>query len=88
MKELGRPLVAVGGGGYNLTTVPRMWTSACLTLRGIEFDDDLPEDLASQWEMPTFSDLNAPDRGSGKAHADAVVEWLQTNHIPKLSKPG
>ncbi|MFZ4507787.1 MAG: acetoin utilization protein AcuC [Fimbriimonas sp.] len=50
------PTVAVGGGGYEITTVPRMWASAVLTLMEIPFADELPRDLAEAWGTPTFSD--------------------------------
>lgn len=32
VRDLHIPIVALGGGGYNLTTVPRMWAAACLSL--------------------------------------------------------
>lgn len=38
VKEAGLPIVALGGGGYSLDTVPRMWVSACLTLAGVPFE--------------------------------------------------
>lgn len=83
--ELGLPIVAVGGGGYSLDTVPRMWTSACLTLGGVSFEDAIPADLAQRWAVPTFSDEDqSPDRGGGKRHADSVVDWLKTNHHPNI----
>lgn len=86
VKSWGLPIVAVGGGGYNLTTVPRMWTSAVLTLMGIEYDDWIPEDLASQWNMPTFSDPELDSlRGTGQYDADATVDWLKTNHLPNIA---
>ena len=43
VKALGIPIVALGGGGYNMTTVPRMWAAACLTLADVPFDDEIPE---------------------------------------------
>jgi len=83
---LGLPIVAVGGGGYNLTTVPRMWVSACLTLGGIPYPDEVPEDLGQAWRMSTYSDPPPLDRGFGKEHATQIVNWLQSNHIPHLKR--
>ncbi len=80
------PIVAVGGGGYNLTTVPRMWASACLTLGGQEFDDRIPKDLADKWNMPTFSDAPSETREIGKEYADGVVDWLLENHVPQIGR--
>lgn len=38
IREFGVPIVALGGGGYNLEVVPRMWVAATLTLMGRETD--------------------------------------------------
>jgi acetoin utilization protein AcuC len=85
VKAMALPIVAIGGGGYNLTTVPRMWTSACLTLGGVEYDDWLPDDLASEWDIPTYSDPQpASLLGTGQYDADATVEWLKRNHLPNI----
>jgi acetoin utilization protein AcuC len=73
--ELERPTVALGGGGYNLTTVPRMWTAALLTLYGFLFDDAVPEDLAQAYAMPTFFDAETPGRPSDGR--DAVESTLR-----------
>jgi acetoin utilization protein AcuC len=84
VRDFGVPIVALGGGGYEITCVPRMWTAACLTLGRLEFDDELP-DFATEWGMTTFSDRETPGpRGSGRAHAEAAVEWLSANLIPNL----
>lgn len=74
VKALGRPIVATGGGGYNLQTVPRMWVGACQTLAGSNFDDALPEDLAAAWDTPTFRDAERLT-GEGMEQAEAVVRW-------------
>ena len=85
VKSWNLPIVAVGGGGYNLNTVPRMWTSACLTLAGIEFEDRIPSDLGSQWNVETFSDALQGERGIGRDHAAAVVHELLEENIPRLA---
>ena len=86
VKALGLPIVAVGGGGYNMTTVPRMWTAACLTLGGIEFDDQVPKDLADQWGMPTYFDPEQDASGIGREYADGVLNWLSRNLHPVVGK--
>lgn len=85
IRDLNLPTVVVGGGGYNLTTVPRMWTSACLELGRIPYDDALPADLAEQWGIPTFEDP-FPPLGSGQAAADEVVNHLRAHHLPNLGR--
>jgi acetoin utilization protein AcuC len=82
--EMGLPLVALGGGGYNLATVPRMWVSACLTLGHVPFEDEVPEDLGKAWRMPSYSDPGPVEPSFGQAHADQIVNWLVSNHIPHL----
>ena len=84
IKGFGLPLVAVGGGGYNLTTVPRMWVSACLTLGDVPFDNQIPMDLGEKWRMPSFSDHGPAEPSAGIEHAEKIVNWLNENHIPKL----
>ncbi len=84
LKALGLPTVAGGGGGYSLLTVPRMWTSAVLTLMGREYDDALPPDLAAEWETPTFSDPAPPDRGHGREATEAVVARVRREILPRI----
>jgi len=76
IRALDLPVVALGGGGYNLTTVPRMWTSAILTLSGVGYEDRIPDDLGHLLQAeplgvsltgrrqdlaaPTFSDTRYP----------------------------
>ncbi len=85
VRDWSLPLVAVGGGGYNLTTVPRMWASACLTLGRRDYSDEVPADLAEAWQMPFYADREVPEKGAGARHAEAVVEWLLNEHIPRLN---
>lgn len=56
VRDLGLPTVALGGGGYDVRNVPRMWVAACLTLAGHEVPERLPEPMASDWGTPTFRD--------------------------------
>ncbi len=85
VKELGLPIVALGGGGYSLTTVPRMWVAACLTLAGVSFDDAIPEPLASELGMPNFFDATPPGpAGTGRRYAEAVVEFVRSHHLKRV----
>ncbi|HEY3782813.1 MAG TPA: hypothetical protein VGL56_17150 [Fimbriimonadaceae bacterium] len=78
VKGLGIPLVALGGGGYNITSVVRMWAAAILTLNGLEIPGDVPEPFAGEWNMPKFFD---PEQiqSSGQEQAEKVVAWLETH---------
>lgn len=81
IRGLDLPIVALGGGGYNLTTVPRMWTAACLTLGGVEVPAEVPTDLAEAWDMRRIFDAELPGpRGSGQEYVDQMIVWLESNH--------
>jgi acetoin utilization protein AcuC len=78
VRSLGLPVVALGGGGYTLTTVPRMWAAACLTLGKIEFGDALPSDLVDELEVDRFFDAEPPlPRDQGRVQAERVVSELK-----------
>lgn len=79
---LGKPIVALGGGGYDLTTVPRMWVAACLTLAKKSVPECIPEPLAGEWGVDRFFDERAPGpTGSGREHAEQVVDFIRANHL-------
>jgi len=86
IRDFGVPVVAVGGGGYNLTTVPRMWTAAILELCRIDYPDDLPEDLGAAWGIPHFLDRNPPSGSGGRGHADEVIEAIERDVLPNISR--
>lgn len=76
VRDLGVPIVAIGGGGYNLTTVPRMWCLAVTTLAGIAVTDDIPSHYAYRApELSTLTDHNAPTITTQQhAHARAFAQ--------------
>lgn len=75
--EFGRPIVALGGGGYTLTTVPRMWGAACLTLGNVAFREELPEELVGVLETDTFFDPEPPQpREQGRDTVEGVIADL------------
>jgi acetoin utilization protein AcuC len=74
---LGVPTVAVGGGGYELTCVPRMWAAAVMTLCGVSYEDAIPENVPASWGMTTFADSRLPEpRNQGREVAEDVVNAL------------
>jgi acetoin utilization protein AcuC len=81
VQGLGKPIVAVGGGGYQARAVPRMWAAAVLTLAGIRFEDELPSDLAEAWGIPRYFDPVIP---VGHPHAmefaQTQIAWLRQHH--------
>ena len=86
VRDLGIPIVAVGGGGYNVTTVPRMWTAAILELCRQEYPDELPLDLAQGWGVSRISDVDLPSlSGGGRDYAESVVKTIKRDFLPSMS---
>lgn len=85
VRDLGVPIVALGGGGYDMTTVPRMWTAACLTLAGLEVPEAIPAPFASEWGAPTFMDPESPGpAGSGLGFALEIITFIKDNHLRRM----
>jgi acetoin utilization protein AcuC len=79
---LGKPIVAVGGGGYNPTTVPRMWTLAFGQLFGVELPDETPNSFSFHHRIPTLTDHEMPqiephDLQIAQAYASQTVGEVQ-----------
>jgi acetoin utilization protein AcuC len=82
VQTLGKPIVAVGGGGYNQTTVPRMWTLAVSTLAGVSLPDEVPVSYPLQSDIPTLTDhaeveLDAGTRRRAIAYAERTVQEVR-----------
>jgi acetoin utilization protein AcuC len=85
IRDFGAPIVALGGGGYNLLTVPRMWVGACLELSRLPVPERLPEDLAEAWQTPRFDDLHLPaPRGAGTGEVRKLVARFQAEILPRI----
>lgn len=55
-----KPLVALGGGGYNINTVARLWTLAYARLLEVEISDAIPADFASRHNIHRLHDVELP----------------------------
>src|SRR5262249_30381522 len=53
--ELAPPLLALGGRGYHLRNVPRMWTVAWAVLNGVELPPTLPDAFADDMRRYSFT---------------------------------
>ncbi len=81
------PIVAVGGGGYNMTTVPRMWALATATLAGLTLPDDVPTSYAYRSDMPTLTDhfdveIPAKEQSKVEAFAEESVSEIKKRLFP------
>lgn len=85
----GRPLVAFGGGGYNLTAVPRLWTLAYAMMADRELDDRVPDAYARSYGITHLHDRSDPEMTRHQRHnvvPDAeqairqIREWIFPLH--------
>jgi acetoin utilization protein AcuC len=63
---LNLPWLALGGGGYNIDTVPRVWSLVYAALAGIELRDELPQSYIAEYGGDRLRDPGPP--------VDAVVQ--------------
>lgn len=73
--------LAVGGGGYDLSVVPRLWTLAWGVISNQTFPNNLPEAIAANYAPPLLHDaapapLAPPQRQRARIAAEATVEEL------------
>jgi acetoin utilization protein AcuC len=87
IKALNLPTVALGGGGYNITCVVRMWAAATLTWLDREVPDEIPEKQAEEWGMPTFFDPSTKSSDAGRPQAEEAVNWLESNVFRQRAQP-
>jgi acetoin utilization protein AcuC len=85
--SLGKPIVALGGGGYNPTTVPRMWTLAAAALSGLELPDETPIGFSFHEHIPNLLDRTGPgldedDIGKADWYAGQTVEEVKRLLFP------
>jgi acetoin utilization protein AcuC len=59
--SFGAPVLAVGGGGYNINTVARLWTLLQAELSNVELPDVVPEDYAKQYGITNLHDRSKPE---------------------------
>ena len=64
----GRPVVAFGGGGYNLTAVPRLWTLAYSLMAEREIDDLIPAEYAAEHGVTHLHDTIQPPMTRHQRH--------------------
>ena len=57
----GLPVIAVGGGGYNLPTVARLWTLLQAALSEVELPNEVPADYAQRYGITHLHDIASPN---------------------------
>lgn len=91
--DLKRPLLALGGGGYELSNVARAWTLAWAIMNDIELPGDLPDAARPAFEFLGYHEQALRDalyigcgRANEEAHrcADEAVAWIQEHVFPLI----
>lgn len=73
--QLAPRVVALGGGGYDLAAVARLWTRAYGWMLGVEWPERVPADYAGRYGVATLSDPASPQLpADAVAQADAFVQ--------------
>ena len=78
--------VALGGGGYNLTTVPRAWSLAYAVAAELDLPDSIPAEFAARTGIERLNDPYPGDRPSPPArtrrYAEQTVEAVRRHLFP------
>ncbi len=87
VKALNRPTVVLGGGGYNPTTVPRMWALAYGVMTDAELPEETPESYAFHSRIPRLRDAQEPPVGArelaeAEHFASQTVEEVRRTLFP------
>ncbi len=85
--SLGLPTIALGGGGYNLPTVARLWTLCYGALSGQTFPDTIPAPFAEDWHISMLHDHAAPrctpaEDDNARTHATESVRAVRERVFP------
>jgi len=72
------PVLALGGGGYNITTVPRMWALAFSRVFGVDLANSCPKTYGFRDRIPSLRDEEDPpiaphDRLEAERHAEQTI---------------
>jgi acetoin utilization protein AcuC len=92
---LGRPVVTLGGGGYDPRAVCRMWTLAYGSTLGHDFSDEIPEEFSRRYNIRALRDryeprLSVPEAREVARQAGRTVDDLKRlvfPHWPQLALP-
>jgi acetoin utilization protein AcuC len=96
LKDISGKLVALGGGGYDLSNVAKAWTLAWAIMNGVEIPDALPEDFLKGHYHEGFGSRKIRDevyieRGMRKERmrkeVERVVGYIKEHVFPKVSGP-
>jgi acetoin utilization protein AcuC len=93
LRDLEKPWVALGGGGYDVDNVARAWTLAWAIMNGVDLPEELPEAMRGRIRGGGVGTLlRDPEHRSRRHDAcarfmDASVDHLVQNVLPMAKRP-
>ena len=93
IKKLGYPILALGGGGYNLQAVSRGWANAFAILSNYCLPDKIPDIYKSKYHVYTISDNIQPElpfamRKSIHAVVQQNLLYIENTILPLIRNTG
>lgn len=87
LRQLCPRWLALGGGGYDLATVARLWTLAYGLMLGVELPDEVPSAFRQRYGIECLRDhqqpkIDAPLREAAQRYASASVETIKRLVFP------
>ena len=82
--NLNKPMLILGGGGYNIADTARLWTSIVSVCLDEILDNDIPEHDYFSYYGPDFTLETWPgNRVNNNSHAylDSLVDYIECNQI-------
>lgn len=85
--SLGVPVVALGGGGYDVRTVCRLWTLAYSEMLGMELRDEVPAFFADAYQLRHLRDrvkqqVSASEERRANEYADNTISEIHKQILP------
>jgi acetoin utilization protein AcuC len=92
IKECAPRWIALGGGGYEVSVMPRAWTLAYGIMSDQEFPDQLPASYATRYGQGTLHDHHRPEvekttQDITRRHAAKAIDELR-ERLPALRHAG
>ena len=93
IKNLAPRWIALGGGGYNISNVARVWTLAWAVMNGIELNEKLPESFLKEAvkfgikEKELRERLGTPPHSQNKEsrmEMERVVHYIKETVLPRV----
>ena len=88
---LGRPWVALGGGGYNPANVARAWTLAWAIMNGVDLPEELPDSMVAplsavgaRGRMLRDPPHTSPLQDKCRSRMEKCIEYLQEKVVGKI----